>query len=95
MLKTFSSLNGSVRRRRSGRRASDKSEKVAVPAANTKLIDSEDAATGSVGLGVYVRYFKSIGVFLGVSAVLCNAFNQAAAVYSSSNYNLSLISINI
>lgn len=75
-----------MRRRRSGRRASDKSEKEAVPAPHTKLIDSEDAATGSVGYGVYLRYFKSIGLTMGIGAVLCNAFNQGAAVYSSSNY---------
>lgn len=51
----------------------------------SKLIDTEDAATGAVGIGVYVRYFKSIGIFLGVCAVLSNALTQAASVYSGSN----------
>lgn len=74
-----------MRRRRSGRKGSEKSEKEAIPAPQTKLIDSEDAATGSVGYGVYFRYFRSIGLFLGIFAVLSNAANQGAAVYSSSN----------
>jgi hypothetical protein len=80
-----------VRRRRSGRRGSDKSEKevAAVPASSrSKLIESEEAATGSVGAAVYWRYFKSIGLALGISAVLSNALNQAASVYSGSNYRL-------
>ncbi|CRL02706.1 CLUMA_CG015844, isoform A [Clunio marinus] len=79
-----SSVNGSVRRRKSGRRASEKSEKETIPPSNdkSKLIDSEEAATGSVGAGVYVRYFKSIGLVLGIGAILSNAANQAAAVYS-------------
>lgn len=54
----------------------------------SKLIDTEDAATGAVGIGVYIRYFKSIGIFLGVSAVLANALTQAASVYSGSNQTL-------
>lgn len=51
----------------------------------SKLIDTEDAATGAVGIGVYVRYFKSIGITMGVAAVLSNALTQAASVYSGSN----------
>lgn len=51
----------------------------------SKLIDTEDAATGAVGMGVYIRYFKSIGITLGVTAVLSNALTQAASVYSGSN----------
>jgi hypothetical protein len=80
-----SSLNGSVRRRRSGRRGSEKSEKEVVPEkSKTKLIDNEEAATGSVGWGVYVRYFKSIGLTLGLTAVISNALMQASSVYSGS-----------
>lgn len=51
----------------------------------SKLIDTEDAATGAVGMGVYIRYFKSIGITMGVAAVLSNALTQAASVYSGSN----------
>lgn len=75
-----------MRRRRSGRRASEKSLKEQPVSAKTKLIESEDAATGSVSIAVYIRYFKSIGIFLGVAAVLSNALNQAASVYAGSNY---------
>lgn len=83
----FSSLNGSVRRRKSGRRGSEKSVKETVAVnSKSKLIDAEDAATGSVGIDVYVRYFKSIGLALGLTAVLCNALTQSASVYSGSNY---------
>lgn len=57
----------------------------------SKLIDSEDAATGAVGMGVYIRYFQSIGIFLAVTAVLCNGITQAASVYSSSEYEIQLI----
>lgn len=79
-------MSGSVRRRRnSSRRSSQKSDKINVePKPKTKLIDTEDAATGAVGLGVYVRYFKSIGIFMGLSAIACNAVQQACSVYSSS-----------
>lgn len=51
-----------------------------------KLIEGEDAATGAVSFGVYIRYFKSIGLALGIGAVLCNAATQGASVYANSNY---------
>lgn len=54
--------------------------------AKSKLIDAEDAATGAVGIGVYIAYFKSIGLVLGITAVTCNALMQTASVYSGSNY---------
>lgn len=50
----------------------------------TKLIETEETATGSVGWGVYVRYFKSIGFALGLTAVISNALMQASSVYSGS-----------
>lgn len=58
---------------------------------NSKLIDVEEAASGSVGIAVYIRYFKSIGVFLCVAAVASNALNQAASVYANSMLHLTII----
>lgn len=83
-----SSLNGSVRRRRS-RRLTEQSEKENTKETEerqdkSKLIDVEEAASGSVGIAVYIRYFKSIGVFLCFAAVASNAVNQAASVYANS-----------
>lgn len=80
-----SSTNGSVRKRRGSRKITEKSEteidedKVK----STKLIDVEEAASGSVGVAVYIRYFRSIGFFLCVAAIISNALNQAASVYSN------------
>lgn len=92
-----------MRRRKSGnRRASEKSLQKEAPTVNrSKLIDTEDAATGAVGMGVYIAYFKSIGFALGITAVTCNALMQASSVYSGSNYlsfssqQLQLNSINL
>ena len=80
----FSSLNGSVRRRKSGRKGSEISEKAVPVNTKSKLIDSEDAATGGVGLGVYLRYFQSLGMTLFIASIFCNAIQQGASVYSSS-----------
>ncbi|XP_037037473.1 multidrug resistance-associated protein 1-like isoform X2 [Bradysia coprophila] len=82
-----SSLGGTVQRRRS-RRTTERSEKenpkeAEEKADKTKLIDVEEAASGSVGIAVYIRYFKSIGVLMCVAAVASNALNQAASVYSN------------
>ncbi|CAO1343275.1 unnamed protein product [Diamesa hyperborea] len=78
------SLNGSVKRRRS-RKASEKSEQQTLQPVKvkTKLIDTEEAATGSVGSGVYFRYFKSIGVWMSISAVMFNLVNQGTSVFSN------------
>lgn len=82
-------MNGSVKRRRS-RKASEKSEQIVQPVkVKTKLIDTEEAATGSVGSGVYFRYFKSIGVWMSISAVLFNLVNQGTSVFSNSKINIS------
>lgn len=80
-------MNGSIRKRRiSQRRQSDKSEKEAEEKQKqaSKLTEIEDAATGAVGFSVYIRYFKSIGVWMSIGAVASNALNSAAAIYSSS-----------
>lgn len=49
-----------------------------------KLIEEEEAATGSVGWGVYVRYFKSIGLWMTFIGFVSNLFFQGASVYSNS-----------
>lgn len=53
--------------------------------ASLKLIDEEEAATGSVGLGVYVRYFKRLGLWLSLIGFASNLLYQAASVYSNGN----------
>lgn len=74
-----------MRRRKSGRRGSEKSENEAVPVKpKSKLIDTEEAATGNVGWDVYLRYAKSIGVALGLTAIISNVLMQASSVYSGS-----------
>ncbi|KAG4077224.1 hypothetical protein HA402_005279 [Bradysia odoriphaga] len=82
-----SSLGGTLQRRRS-RRITERSERETTKEAaekqdKTKLIDVEEAASGSVGIAVYIRYFKSIGFLLCVAAVASNALNQAASVYGN------------
>ncbi|KAJ6635068.1 Multidrug resistance-associated protein 1 [Pseudolycoriella hygida] len=47
------------------------------------LIDAEEAATGSVGISVYIRYCKSIGVYVCVAAVAITALRNTASVYSN------------
>lgn len=86
-----SSLNGSIRKRRiSQRRQSEKSEKGGdlvdddKKKQGAKLTEMEDAATGAVGFKVYLRYFQSIGLWLSIGAVLSNAINSGASIYSSS-----------
>lgn len=49
----------------------------------TKLIESEDNATGSVDFGVYIRYFKSVGWPFSITILLFNAINQSMAVTSN------------
>lgn len=80
-------MNGTVKRRGS-RKITEKSEidkdEKEEKEDKSKLIDVEEAASGSVGIAVYIRYFRSVGFFLCVAAVLSNALNQAASVYSNS-----------
>lgn len=92
----FSAQNGSIRRRRVDRTTSEKSEKetTAEPDdSKSKLIDEEEAAVGSVGTHVYGRYFNSIGIFMCIAAILSNALNQAASVYSGSNYRETFLNL--
>lgn len=49
----------------------------------TKLIDNEEAAIGSVGLGVYFRYFKSVGFWMTFSALFSNMLYTAFNVFSN------------
>lgn len=84
-------MSGSIRKRRvSQRRQSEKSEKEMgedKKKVGAKLTELEDAATGAVGFKVYLRYFQSIGVWLSVGAVLSNAINSGASIYSSSKFS--------
>lgn len=78
------SLNGSIsknspRRKSSQASSTTREEKVSL----TKLIDTEEAATGSVGFGVYFRYFKSVGFWLTFSALSSNMLYQAFNVFSN------------
>lgn len=80
-------MNGSIRKRRtSKRRESERSEKEEEnkKKVGTKLTEIEDAATGAVGIKIYLRYFQSIGLMLSLGAVLSNAINSGAGIYSSS-----------
>lgn len=83
-------MSGSIRKRRiSQRRQSEKSEKEMgdnKAKQGSKLTEMEDAATGAVGFKVYLRYFQSIGLWMSIGAVLCNAINSGAAIYSSSKF---------
>jgi hypothetical protein len=54
---------------------------------SSKLTEIEEVASGSVGWKVYIRYFQSIGILMSISAVLSNAFNSGAGIYSSSKKN--------
>ncbi|KAJ6635066.1 Metal resistance protein YCF1 [Pseudolycoriella hygida] len=47
-----------------------------------RVTEKKEAASGSVGIAVYIRYFKSIGVYFCVAAIVSNALNQAASVYA-------------
>lgn len=65
------------------------------------LISEEEVATGSIGLSVYWRYFKSIGFWLSFIGFASNFLHQVAAVYSNgiknsivfNRYDKSLISV--
>lgn len=72
------------KRRPSQRRQSQKSLKEEVEKPKSKLIETEEAATGAVGIKVYVRYFQSIGLLLSAGAILSNAINSGTSIYASS-----------
>lgn len=48
-----------------------------------KLIGKEESATGSVGAGVYWRYMKSIGTYMGPISIIMIMLNQGMSVYSN------------
>lgn len=48
-----------------------------------KLINKEEAAVGSIGIGVYLRYIRSIGWTFASLALLLNIVNQVVQVYSN------------
>lgn len=83
-----SSLNGSIRNRTTSknRRESERSEKEdeTKQKAGAKLTEIEDAATGAVGFKVYWRYFQSIGLWMSLGAIISNAINSGAGIFSSS-----------
>lgn len=55
---------------------------------STKLIEDEESATGTIGLGVYYRYFKNIGLGLSITVLVSNIVYQGASVYSNGKSNL-------
>ncbi|CAG9797144.1 unnamed protein product [Chironomus riparius] len=77
-----SSPTSSLRRRRDSRRSSKQSEQEEMPkqSALNKLMTSEEAAIGSVSWGVYLRYFRSVGVTYVLIVVLFNIISQTASV---------------
>ncbi|KAG4074217.1 hypothetical protein HA402_015520 [Bradysia odoriphaga] len=47
------------------------------------LIQKEESATGSVGIGVYIRYFKSVGSLFSFVMLVGAIGNQAFSIYSN------------
>lgn len=78
----FSSRRNSMGRRAS-RRSQESEQKETTPTSKTKLIESEDNATGSVAFGVYLRYFKNVGWPFSITILIFNAINQSMAVTSN------------
>lgn len=56
---------------------------VAAPKDVTTLIEKEESATGSVGFGVYIRYFKGIGLWCSIIGIVMNIGNQTFSVLSN------------
>ena len=50
----------------------------------SKLIESEDAGSGTVSLKVYLKYFKHAGMLMTLLAFGTNILFQVAAVGSNS-----------
>ena len=50
----------------------------------SKLVDEEDAATGSVGIAVYLSYCKSIGIISCVLTIALSTLRYASSIYASS-----------
>lgn len=59
---------------------------MAAPTSNdygVQLIGKEEAAVGSVGIGVYVRYFKSIGWLYATLCLVLGIVYQGLQVFSN------------
>lgn len=78
-----SSREGSLRRRSSRRSSKQSEEKAPAEQFVTKLIETEHSQVGGVSLGVYMRYFKSIGVPFAIIIFIFNALNQTMQVLSN------------
>lgn len=48
-----------------------------------KLIDKEEAAIGSVGSGIYIRYIRSIGLWYALVSILCGIAYQGFHVFAN------------
>lgn len=53
----------------------------------SKLIETEDAMTGTVTWALYGRYFKRMGIGLSIVAVGSNFIYHAVSVYSNCNFS--------
>jgi ATP-binding cassette subfamily C (CFTR/MRP) protein 1 len=75
--------------RRRGSKISQKEEKVEKEenVEGEKLIEAEDVAIGSVGIDVYIRYFKSVGLGLIGIILVFGMSSEAAAVFSNRSYH--------
>lgn len=47
------------------------------------MIAKEESAVGSVGIGIYIRYFQSIGLLYTILTIVCGIANQVIQVYSN------------
>lgn len=81
------SSRSSLRRSLSRRSSRDSEQKTPTPISKTKLIETEDSATGSVSFGVYLRYFKSVGIPFSITVFVFNALNQTMSVLSNGMLN--------
>lgn len=62
---------------------SKESKDIPVMNEGTILIGKEESAVGSVGIGIYIRYFQSIGLLYTVLTIVCGIANQVIQVYSN------------
>lgn len=68
--------------KRSGKKKS-LTEETAIKDDGTVLIQKEESATGSVGFGIYLRYFQSIGLTYSLVVLIGTIGNQAFSIYSN------------
>lgn len=60
-----------------------KAQDIAAAKEGTTLINKEESAVGSVGIGVYTRYFGSIGLMYTTLSIVCGIAQQGFQVYSN------------